>query len=155
MFGLIRKTLAALSTLTPVLLFGAGPAAIAAGGTVSSGAQVSTYKECSLSGAGTTVCFEEFDLSNGAATPTRGNVSTWTITTTFTEYSSDGTVLGSSTKTFRYTSLIQHGHRLIDKLYETGTYTNPDTGTSCTYTYDELFSDSGVRVDNFVTHCTG
>lgn len=155
MFGLTKTTLTALSTLTPMLLFGAVPAATAAGETVSSGAQVSTYKECSLTGAGTTVCFEEFDLSNSASTPTGGNLLTWTITTTFTEYSPDGTVLGSRTKTFRYTSVIQHGQRLVNKLYETGTYTNPDTGTSCTYTYDELFSDSGVRVDNFVTHCTG
>lgn len=122
---------------------------------MSSGAQVTTYKECSPSGLGTTVCLEEFALSNGAATPTGGNFSTWTITTTFTEYGLDGSVLGSRTKTFRYTSVIQHGERLVDKLYETGTYTNSVTGTSCTYTFDELFTDFQVRIDTFLTHCTG
>lgn len=155
MFGISRKTFAALSASTSLLLFTAVPAATAASGDVSSGAQVTTYKECSPSGVGTTVCLEEFDISSGAATPTGGNFMTWTITTTFTEYASDGTVLGSRTKTFRYTSVIQHGQRLVDKLYETGTYTNAVTGTSCTYTYDELFTDFEVRVDNFVTHCTG
>ena len=63
-------------------------------------------------------------------------------------------MLGSITKTFRYQSVIQHGQRLVDKLYETGTYYNADTGTSCTYTYDELFTDFDVRIDNFITHCT-